>query len=88
MSPVNTSEYSRSASGIVNAGTINANLSGGSFTIAGGGSFTNQGAINVSNGDTLTHQFEQLVEHRNDGGHGRDAGPSGRWCDAGAARDA
>ena len=51
---VDTSEYSRSTSGIVNAGTINANLSGGSFTIAGGGFFTNQGTINVSNGDTLT----------------------------------
>ena len=51
---VDTSEFSRSTSGIVNAGTINANLSGGSFTINGAGFFTNQGTINVSNGDTLT----------------------------------
>ena len=47
---LNTSEYSRTASGIVNAGIINAGLSGGNFTIQGSGSFTNQGTINVSNG--------------------------------------
>ena len=44
---------SRAGSGIVNDGTINANLSGGTFIITDG-TFTNQGAINVSNGDTLT----------------------------------
>jgi hypothetical protein len=48
-----TSYYGRTGSGIVNAGTINAGLSGGTFTIQGSGSFTNQGTINVSNGDTL-----------------------------------
>ncbi len=47
------SEYGKSGSGIVNEGTINANLSGGTFIITDG-SFTNQGSINVSNGDTLT----------------------------------
>ncbi len=47
---LDTSYYGRSASGIVNAGTINAGLSGGNFTIQGSGSFTNQGTINVSNG--------------------------------------
>ena len=50
---LDTSYYSRTASGIVNAGTINAGQSGGTFTIQGSGSFTNQGTITVSNGDTL-----------------------------------
>ncbi len=57
-----TSDYGLSGSGIVNKGTINANLSGGDFIIQayryafgdGGGSFTNLGTINVANGDTLT----------------------------------
>ena len=48
----NTSNNGRTASGIVNAGTINAGLSGGSFTIQGSGSFTNQGTI-TSNGDRV-----------------------------------
>src|SRR5271167_4013959 len=51
---LDTSYEGRTASGIVNAGTINAGLSGGSFNIQGSGSFTNQGAITVSNGDTLS----------------------------------
>ena len=42
----------RTGSGIVNEGTINAGFNGGSFTI-NDVSFTNQGTINVSNGDTL-----------------------------------
>ena len=42
----------RTGSGIVNEGTINAGYNGGSFTI-NDISFTNQGTINVSNGDTL-----------------------------------
>ena len=46
---------SHAGSGIVNDGTINANLSGGTFIITDG-SFTNArtGTINVANGDTLT----------------------------------
>ena len=51
---LNTSSFGRSGSGLVNAGTINANLSGGNFSIQGAGSFTNQGVINVSNGDTVS----------------------------------
>src|SRR6202042_2507378 len=51
---LDTSYDGQTASGIVNAGTINAGLSGGSFTVQGSGSFTNQGTINVSNGDTLS----------------------------------
>jgi hypothetical protein len=47
-----TGYSNRSGSGIVNAGTINANFSGGTFNI-GDVSFSNQGAINVSNGDML-----------------------------------
>ena len=43
----------RIGSGIVNAGTINADFAGGTFTI-GDVSFTNEGTINVSNGDTVT----------------------------------
>ena len=43
----------RTGSGIVNEGTINAGYNGGSFTI-GDISFTNQGTINVSNGDSVT----------------------------------
>ena len=42
----------RIGSGIVNAGTINADFTGGTFTI-GDVSFTNAGTINVSNGDTV-----------------------------------
>ncbi len=38
--------------GIINTGTINAGFAGGTLTLAGQ-SFTNQGQINVSNGDTL-----------------------------------
>jgi hypothetical protein len=45
--------FNRAGSGIVNAGTINANFSGGNFSI-GDASFTNQGTINVSNGDTIS----------------------------------
>jgi hypothetical protein len=41
-----------SGSGIVNAGTINAGFNGGNLTI-GDVSFTNQGTIDVSNGDTV-----------------------------------
>ena len=51
---LNTSYQGRPASGIVNAGAINAGQSGGTFTIQGSGSFTNQGTITVSNGDTLS----------------------------------
>ena len=43
----------RAGSGIVNAGTINADFAGGTFTI-GDVSFTNAGILNVSNGDTVT----------------------------------
>ena len=43
----------RTGSGIVNEGTINAGYNGGSFTI-NDISFTNQGTINVSNGDSVT----------------------------------
>ena len=50
---LDTSQYGRSTSEIINDGTINADLSGGSFTIQGAGIFDNQGTINVSNGDTL-----------------------------------
>ena len=50
---LDTSAYGRSTSEIINDGTINADLSGGSFTIQGAGSFDNQGTVNVSNGDTL-----------------------------------
>ena len=42
-----------SGSGIINKGTINANLSGGNLRILNG-TFTNQGTINVGNSDTLT----------------------------------
>ena len=42
----------RIGSGIVNAGTINAEFAGGTFTI-GDVSFTNEGTITVSNGDTV-----------------------------------
>ena len=51
---LDTSYDARPASGIVNAGTIDADLSGGTFTIQGSGSFTNQGTIAVSNGDTVS----------------------------------
>ena len=51
---LDTSYDSRTTSGIVNAGTIDAGLSGGTFTIQGSGSFTNQGTIAVSNGDTVS----------------------------------
>ena len=59
---LDTSYYGRSASGIVNAGTINAGLSGGNFTIQGSGSFTNQGTINVSNGDILTISAASFID--------------------------
>src|SRR6202158_836924 len=53
-SNANFSGYSnRAGSGFINAGTINAGFNGGNFTI-GGVSFTNQGAINVTNGDNVT----------------------------------
>ena len=42
--------YDRSGSGIVNEGTINADFTGGTFTI-GDVSFTNTGTINVSDRD-------------------------------------
>jgi hypothetical protein len=42
-----------SGSGIVNAGTIDAGFSGGTFTISGA-KFTNNGTVNVSNGDKLS----------------------------------
>jgi hypothetical protein len=38
--------------GIVNAGTINASIAGGTLTLAGQ-NFTNQGQLDVGNGDTL-----------------------------------
>ena len=44
--------FDRSGSGIVNDGTINADFTGGTFTI-GDVSFTNAGTINVSSGDTV-----------------------------------
>src|SRR5208282_1995170 len=50
---LDTSQYGRSTSEIINNGTINADLSGGSFTIQGAGIFDNQGTISVSNGDTV-----------------------------------
>ena len=50
---LDTSAYGRSTSEIINDGTIDADLSGGSFTIQGAGGFDNQGTVNVSNGDTL-----------------------------------
>ena len=50
---LDASAYGRSTSEIINDGTINADLSGGSFTIQGAGSFDNQGIVNVSKGDTL-----------------------------------
>ena len=46
------STFFRSGSGIVNAGTINAGVNGGNFTILSR-SFTNQGQLTVSNGDTV-----------------------------------
>ena len=54
---------SRAGSGIVNDGTINANLSGGTFIITDG-TFTNAstGTINVANGDDSQHRVEQLYE--------------------------
>ena len=50
-------------SGIVNDGTINANLSGGTFIITDG-SFTNAstGTINVANGDLVNIELEQFYE--------------------------
>ena len=51
---LDTSENGNTASGLINAGTIAAGLSGGTFNILGSGFFTNQGAVNVSNGDTLS----------------------------------
>jgi hypothetical protein len=51
---LDTSENGNTTSSLINAGTINAGLSGGIFNILGNGSFTNQGAINVSNGDVLS----------------------------------
>ncbi|MFZ2135440.1 MAG: hypothetical protein WAV78_00655 [Xanthobacteraceae bacterium] len=46
------SEVGFGGSGIINAGTINAGFNGGSFTIDPT-SFTNQGTIHSSNGDTV-----------------------------------
>jgi fibronectin-binding autotransporter adhesin len=45
---------------LVNQGAIQANVSGGTMTIGGYGSFLNQGAIGVGNGDTLTVSAEQF----------------------------
>jgi T5SS/PEP-CTERM-associated repeat protein len=50
---LDTSVGGRATSEIINDGTINADLSGGNFTIQGVGSFDNQGTIAVSNGDTV-----------------------------------
>ena len=43
--------YATTGDAIVNTGTINAGVTSGVMYLRGGGSFTNQGAINVSNGD-------------------------------------
>src|SRR5258708_20636437 len=51
---LDTSTFGNSTSDLVNAGTIDAGFSGGTFNIQGGGGFTNQGTIDVSNGDTLS----------------------------------
>ncbi len=43
--------YASAGDTIVNTGTINAGLTSGTMFLLGGGSFTNQGTISVSNGD-------------------------------------
>jgi hypothetical protein len=57
--------------GIINAGTINANFTGGSFTI-NPTSFTNQGTIHSSNGDKVTISSPNVTNSGNlwaDGGN-------------------
>src|SRR5205807_4583236 len=43
--------YAYASDAIVNTGTIDAGVAAGSMYVRGGGSFTNQGVINVSNGE-------------------------------------
>ncbi len=43
--------YASTGDAIVNTGTINAGLTSGTMYLRGGGSFTNQGMVDVSNGD-------------------------------------
>ena len=73
--------------GVINQGTVNADVAGGLFTIDPT-SFTNQGTINVSNGDTLsisTTDFIDLTGATLTGGYYSVAGNSTAWLTDGSS---